>query len=759
MPSLQNQSRDLKAEVPEGRESGPDAGSASGPTPGQSKSAAPAAQPQPMAPRADSGVLSLTTIASHYRIAADPFQLSHDLGLGSRAAISEDIVRAAKRVGLKSRLLKGQEIERLASVPMPAILRMKDGTYRILALRHQQEGMLRIGNPLTRTMQDESPESLAAVWDGEVILVTRRWGGAGLDPALFGFRWFLPSIWRYRIPLAQVLIASLFVQLFALITPLFFQIVIDKVLVHKGMSTLVVIVVGLAAIGVFDVTLQYLRSYALSHTTSRIDVELGSRLFDHLLRLPLSYFETRPTGQTVARVRELETIRAFLTGQGLSSAIDLLFAVVFIAVMFLYSATLTLVVLISIPIYLLIAFSIRPTLREKINQRFNTGAASQQFLVESVFGIQTLKAAAVEPVLRNEWEERLAAYVKTSFQAVMLSNLGQNAIQYVNKATTAVVLFFGAKAVIEGDLTVGGLVAFYMIMNQAAAPILRLSQLWQDFQQVQISVQRLGDILNSPVESQRLASAHLPPARGAVKVSGLTFRYRPDASDVLRDINLEIPAGQVLGIIGPSGSGKSTLTKLLQRLYRPERGQILIDNVDIGQVDTAWLRRQIGVVLQENVLFNRSIHDNIALANPGMPRGQVIAVARLAGADEFIAKMPLGYDSPIEERGANLSGGQRQRIAIARALATWPRILIFDEATSALDYESERTIQNNMREIVRGRTVIIIAHRLAAVRHCDRIIAIDNGSIVEEGTHESLLARAGSVYGRLWQIQAHESND
>ena len=331
--------------------------------------------------REDSGLLSLTSIAGHYRIAADPFQLVHDLGLGSRPASGEDIVRAAKRIGLKARLLKGQEVKRLASIPLPAILRMKDGAYRILALR-LPDGRMRIGDPLTRIARDEPSEAVAEAWDGEVILVTRRWGGAGIDPALFGFRWFLPSIWRYRTPLAHVLVASLFVQLFALVTPLFFQIVIDKVLVHKGMSTLIVIVIGLAAIGVFDVTLQYLRSYALSHTTSRIDVELGSRLFDHLLRLPLSYFETRPTGQTVARVRELETIRAFLTGQGLSSAIDLLFAVVFVAVMFLYSATLTLVVLISIPVYLLIAFLIRPTLREKINQRFNTGAASQQFLVE-----------------------------------------------------------------------------------------------------------------------------------------------------------------------------------------------------------------------------------------------------------------------------------------------------------------------------------------------------------------------------------------
>jgi subfamily B ATP-binding cassette protein HlyB/CyaB len=712
---------------------------------------------QPLARRPDSGLLCLASIAGHYRIAADPAQLAHDLGLGARDAEGEDVVRAATRIGLKARLLQKQKPSRLAAAPTPAILRMQDGGYRILVQR-LSDGRLRIADPLTRIAKDESADEAAANWVGEIVLITRRFAGAGVDPATFGFRWFLPSIWRYRGPLAHVLIASLFVQLFALITPLFFQIVIDKVLVHKGLSTLVVIVVGLVAIGLFDVTLQYLRSYALSHTTSRIDVELGSRVFDHLLRLPLSYFETRPTGQTVARVREVESIRNFLTGQGLSSIIDLLFTLVFVAVMFLYSTTLALIVLGSVPFYLLIAYLVRPALRAKINERFNTGAASQQFLVESVFGMQTLKAAAVEPILRNEWDDRLAAYVKTSFQAVVLSNLGQNAIQYVNKVTTAAVLFFGAKAVIDNDLTIGGLVAFYMIMNQATAPILRLSQLWQSFQQVQISVQRLGDILNSPPEAQRLASAHLPPMRGAITISGLSFRYRPDGTDVLRGINLDIPAGQVLGIIGHSGSGKSTLTKLVQRLYRPDRGQILIDGVDIGQVDTAWLRRQIGVVLQENVLFNRTIHDNIALGNPGMQRGPVIAAARLAGADEFIAKLPLGYDTPIEERGANLSGGQRQRIAIARALVTQPRILILDEATSALDYESERMIQTNMRRIVQGRTVIIIAHRLAAVRHCDRIIAVENGAIVEEGNHQTLLAKPTSVYARLWRLQQHESD-
>ncbi len=422
--------------------------------------------------------------------------------------------------------------------------------------------------------------------------------------------------------------------------------------------------------------------------------------------------------------------------------------------MYLYSQTLTLIVLLSIPCYLLIAFLIRPILKARIDERFNRSAMTQQFLVESVVGVQTLKAAAVEPMLKDQWEEKLAAYVKTSFHAVMLATLGQNAIQYVSKATTAFVLYFGALAVIEGELTVGGLIAFNMIMGLTTAPILRLSQLWQDFQQVQVSVERLGDILNAAPESQHLAVVALPPARGAIRISNVAFRYRIDEPDVLKGVSIDIPEGQVLGIVGPSGSGKSTLTKLIQRLYRPERGQIFMDGVDIAQCDAAWLRRQIGVVLQENMLFNRTVHDNIALANPAMPRAMVIAAARQAGADEFISRMPLGYDTMIEERGANLSGGQRQRIAIARALATSPRILILDEATSALDYESERIVQENMRSICKGRTVIVIAHRLAAVRNCDRIIAIKDGRIVEDGTHDELLGEPGSLYAKLWRMQS-----
>ncbi|SFV29988.1 peptidase domain-containing ABC transporter [Hyphomicrobium facile] len=699
-----------------------------------------------------SGFWALAAIAAHYRIAAQPEQIAHSLGIYGKHCSSEDIVRGAQKIGLKSKILKQQNIDRLNVVPLPAVLRLNDGQYIVLSNR-LADGRFRLVSPITRAVKVADSAALAECWGGEIILLRRRLAGAGISPAAFNYRWFLASIWRYRRPLSHVLAASLFIQLFALITPLFFQVIIDKVLPYKGESTLLVIVGGLVLLGAFDVTLQYLRSYALNHTTSRIDVELGARLFDHLLRLPLSYFETRPTGQTVARIRELETIRSFLTGQGLSSIIDSLFAVIFISVLFCYSALLATIVLASIPFYVGIAVLVRPILRQRIDERFNCGAASQQFLVESIVGMQTLKAASIEPTLGNEWEEKLASYVRTSFKAVTLSNLGQNAIQYVGKATTAFVILFGARAVMNGEMSIGALVAFTMIMNQAIAPILRLSQLWQDFQQVHISVDRLGDILRSPVENKPQACASLAPLRGAIKFSDVSFRYSPDGSDVLRDINIEIPEGQVIGIVGPSGSGKSTLTKLVQRLYRPERGQIFLDGIDIGHVDTSWLRRQIGVVLQENLLFNRSIHDNIALANPALPRSAIMSAAKLAGADEFISKLPLGYDTLIEERGANLSGGQRQRIAIARALVTQPRILILDEATSALDYESEQIIRANMREMTKGRTVIIIAHRLAAVQCCERIIVVKDGSIVEDGSPIELRKRVGGAYATLHKLQ------
>jgi subfamily B ATP-binding cassette protein HlyB/CyaB len=538
-----------------------------------------------------------------------------------------------------------------------------------------------------------------------------------------------------------------------LVTPLFFQVVIDKVLVHRGLTTLDVLVFGLITVSIFETVLGTLRTYVFAHTTNRIDVELGARLFNHLLALPVAYFEARRTGDSVARVRELENIRNFLTGSALTLVIDLFFTTVFLAVMFYYAPLLTWIVIGSFPVYVALSATVTPIFRRRLNEKFNRGAENQAFLVESITGIETLKAMAVEPQMQRRWEEQLAGYVRASFSVLSLGNWASQSVQLVSKLVTALTLYFGAYLVIEGRLSVGELVAFNMLAGRVAQPVLRLAQLWQDFQQARISIARLGDILNThPEPAYNPGRASLPAIRGAIAFEHVAFRYRLDGPEVLHDISLDIPAGQVVGIVGPSGSGKSTLAKLVQRLHVPESGRVLVDGVDLAMVDVAWLRRQVGVVLQENVLFNRSIRDNIALADPGMAMDRVIAAAQLAGAHEFILELPHGYDNVVGERGTTLSGGQRQRIAIARALVMGPRILILDEATSALDYESERVIQENMRRIAQGRTVLIIAHRLSAVRHCDRIITLEGGRLVEDGRHDELM-RNGGRYAALVRMQ------
>ena len=470
---------------------------------------------QPAAEKLDTGILSICGIASYFRIASDPGHIRRELVLLDRDASPNDLTRAAKLIGLKARVVSVSKAERLRRAPLPAIVEMSDGKFAVLIAR-SDSGVCRIIDPVTKIPRELDARALFAEIKPHLILSSRAGSpGKGVDPTTFGFRWFLPSIWRYRRPIVHVLIASFFIQIFALVTPLFFQVIIDKVLTHRVYPTLYVLIAGLVLVGLFDVVLQYLRTYALSHSSNRIDVELGRRLFHHLMRLPLAYFETRAAGQTVARVRELENIRAFLTGQALFSGLDLIFAIVFIAVLFAYSWRLTLIVLATIPIYALIGFAIRPILRETIKDKFNKGAVSQQFLVETIVGMTTVKGSAVEPIMRAQWEERLAAYVKTSFDATMLSAIGQNAIQYASRLTTALTLLFGAQAVMNGELTVGALVAFNMISGQTIQPILRLSQLWQDFQQVRVSVEELGDILNYPPENATRPPRFCPSARAA----------------------------------------------------------------------------------------------------------------------------------------------------------------------------------------------------------------------------------------------------
>ncbi|ENN6214303.1 enterohemolysin T1SS ABC transporter permease/ATPase EhxB, partial [Escherichia coli] len=544
-----------------------------------------------------------------------------------------------------------------------------------------------------------------------------------------------------------------FIQFLALITPLFFQVVMDKVLVHRGFSTLNIITIAFIIVILFEVILTGARTYIFSHTTSRIDVELSAKLFRHLLALPVSYFENRRVGETVARVRELEQIRNFLTGQALTSVLDLFFSVIFFCVMWYYSPQLTLVILLSLPCYVIWSLFISPLLRRRLDDKFLRNAENQAFLVETVTAINTIKSMAVSPQMIATWDKQLAGYVASSFRVNLVAMTGQQGIQLIQKSVMVISLWMGAHLVISGEISIGQLIAFNMLAGQVIAPVIRLAHLWQDFQQVGISVERLGDVLNTPVEKKSGRNI-LPEIQGDIEFKNVRFRYSSDGNVILNNINLYISKGDVIGIVGRSGSGKSTLTKLLQRFYIPETGQILIDGHDLSLADPEWLRRQIGVVLQENILLNRSIIDNITLASPAVSMEQAIEAARLAGAHDFITELKEGYNTIVGEQGVGLSGGQRQRIAIARALVTNPRILIFDEATSALDYESENIIMKNMSRICKNRTVIIIAHRLSTVKNANRIIVMDNGFISEDGTHKELISKKDSLYAYLYQLQA-----
>lgn len=715
------------------------------------------------APR--SSLKALCLLARLHHISADPDLLSHELGLTPSAPTSDtELLLAAKHLGLKAKVSHTTG-ERLSLAPLPALARIRteDGAQRWVLLAQCDGQRVLYQDPATEgggRPTIEPLDAFVARWapqgkqdaPGELMLATSRASLAGAL-AKFDFSWFIPSIVRYRKLLGEVLLVSFFLQLFALVSPLFFQVVMDKVLVHRGLTTLDVLVIGLVVIVVFESLLTGLRAYVFSHTTSRMDVELGSRLFRHLLQLPLAYFQARRVGDSVARVRELENIRSFLTGQALTLVLDVLFSVLFIAVMLLYSWQLTLIVLLSLPLYTMLTLAVVPILRGRLNEKFARGAENQSLLVETITGIQTVKANALEPQMARRWDNQLAAYVSASFKTQTLATWAHEGINLIGKLINAATLWFGAKLVMDQELTVGQFVAFNMFAGRVSQPIMRMAQMWTDFQQTGISMERLGDILNTRTEVPPSTSAQLPPLKGRITLDNVTFRYRPEAAPVLHGVSLDMRAGEIIGIVGRSGSGKSTLTKLVQRLYVPEQGRVLVDGIDISLVDAAQLRRQVGVVLQDNFLFNRSVRENIAVADPAAPLEAIMHAAHMAGAHEFISELPEGYDTVVGEQGASLSGGQRQRVAIARALFTNPRVLIFDEATSALDYESEAIIQRNMAAICKGRTVLIIAHRLSAVRHANRIVAMEKGRIVESGPHDDLVQRPKGLYAHLWRMQ------
>ena len=704
----------------------------------------------------NSAVFSLALVLKFHEKNLDPQSLAHELSGKEDAIEFHDLVRITRRLGMKARAVTVLP-DQLSKAPVPFIAQGHNNEFFVVAdVNPDQETVLvQFAGQAAVTLP---VSELWEQWSGEALWMTRRFD---LSHTLkrFGISWFVPVIIKYRRVLGEVVLASFFLQLFALVTPICFQVVMDTVLVHRALSTLDIIAVALLAMTLFEVALGTLRMYLFSHTSCRVDVELGSRLFEHLLKIPIAYFSARPVGQVVARVRELETIREFLTNNALTLVLDVFFTIVLFALMYFYSAFLTWIVLASVPFYILLSVLVTPGLHKRAQERFERSAINQSFLTETITGMETLKSTAVEPRMRAKWERYLAGYAKASFNSAVLGTIGSQGVLLINKIVVVLLLWFGAQQVIEGALTIGELIAFNMLSGQVAQPILRLSQLWQDFQQFRISIARLGDVLNTPQEPQQnLDKPPMEKLQGEIVLDHVHFSYSAEQQSTLTDIHLTITAGQSLGIVGESGSGKSTLAKLLLRLYIPNTGRVLMDGNDIALLDPAWLRRQISVVLQENTLFNGTVRDNIAHADPTLPMERVIEAAQLAGAHEFILQLARGYDTELGERGIGLSGGQRQRVAIARALISNPCILIFDEATSALDYESERILQENMAAISESRTVITIAHRLSTIRQCDRIIVLERGRIREDGSHDDLI-RLNGRYARLWQIQSGNLHD
>ncbi len=702
----------------------------------------------------------LVGAAARHGLSLSVDALRHRYALGPEEISPTRLVRIAKHAGLRARIaqLDWNALLNLGEAG-PALVRLANGNWVIVAGAAADAH----GNPAIRVLDpladrpeplEIAEETFCASWRGDVMLLKRARRSAGPAPE-FGLRWFVPELLRERRLFADVALAAVVLYGLGFVLPIFFQLVIDKVLVHESFTTLYVLAVGVGVALLFDATFTFLRRYLLLYATNKVDIRVAVKTFGHLVGLPISFFEHITAGVLVKHMQQASRVREFLTGRLFLASLDAVSLMVIVPVLALYSIKLTLVVLAFTGLIVIVISVLVGPFRRRLLDLYRAEAERQALLVETVHGMRTVKALAMEPLQSRSWNDRSAEAVSTRFGVEKISAAAQSLTGLLEKLISVAIIGLGAMDVFSGAMTVGALVAFNMLAGRVSGPLVQMVTMVHEYQEVALAVRMLGEVMNQKLEREGKQDGLRPELKGEIAFENVSFRYGAEGAPALDDVSFTISAGSVFGVVGRSGSGKTTLTRLIAGLYPIQRGLLRIDGVDARELDLVHLRKSIGLVLQENFLFRGTVRDNIGCLKPDASFEEIAQAAQLAGADEFIARLPRGFDTVLEEDAQNLSGGQKQRLAIARALVTNPRLLILDEATSALDAESEAIVRRNLRRIARGRTVIIVSHRLSMLSDADAILIIDRGRIADIGGHDQLLARCAS-YRQLWNQQVRQ---
>ena len=697
----------------------------------------------------------LTAIAQHHGLQINPERLIDEYALGAEEPGNGVLLRIAAEIGLKAKAgrlswagLRAQE------GVFPLMARLSNGDMVIVVgVQPGEDGRVAVLNPIANraavVLLDQA--TFGNRWHGDVLFLKRQ--HKLTDPNQpFGLRWFIPEILKQKAAFRDIFIAAVAIQILALASPMFFQLVIDKVLTHQSATTLWVLAAGIVIALVFDATFGFLRQMLTLAATNKIDMRLTRRTFSHLLSLPIDYFETTSAGVITRHMQQLEKIRNFLTGRLFFTGLDLISLLVFLPILFAYSFKLTLIVLLFAALIGGVVLCMVPTFQRRLNALYSAEGQRQAMLVETIHGMRTVKALAIEPTQRREWDQRSAEAITMHFRVGQISITGNAITDFLGKLLPVTLIVIGAQDVFDQTLTVGALIAFQMLSNRVVQPLIAIVGLVNEYQETALSVRMLGEVMNRPPEGRAGAGGLRPQLNGEIRFDAVTFRYPGSSNLALDRATFTIPCGAVVGIVGRSGSGKTTLTKLIQGLYGVQEGIVRFDGIDAREIELAHLRRQIGVVLQENFLFRGSVRDNLSVTKPDASFEEIVEAAQAAGADEFIERLPQGYDTLLEENAANLSGGQKQRLSIARSLLAKPRILILDEAASALDPESEAIFIRNLSRIAVGRTVVMISHRLSTLVNAHTILVMQQGRLMDSGRHAELLTRC-DTYQHLWNQQ------